>query len=141
MWRVVLTGFLALILLPALLAGAGGARAGDEAVAAQQVIRSQDQALSRDDAAAAFSYAAPGIAMIYRDADTFFAMVRLAYAPVYRHRSFEFGTSRLDDGKIIQQVNIVDADGEAWEAIYTLEPQPDGSLKISGCMLRKAVDA
>lgn len=140
MRRVVLAVLLALILLPALV-GAGGACAGDEAVAAQQVIRAQDQALSRDDASAAFSYAAPGITKIFRDADTFFSMVRLAYAPVYRHRSFEFGTSRLDDGKIIQQVNIVDADGEAWEAIYTLEPQPDGSLKISGCMLRKAVDA
>jgi hypothetical protein len=25
-----------------------------------------------------------------------------------------------------------------WEALYTLERQPDGSIKISGCVLVKA---
>jgi hypothetical protein len=28
-----------------------------------------------------------------------------------------------------------------WEALYTLELQPDGSLKISGCTLLKAGQA
>jgi len=28
--------------------------------------------------------------------------------------------------------------GEAWEARYTLERQPDGSLKITGCSLLKS---
>jgi hypothetical protein len=43
------------------------------------------------------------------------------------------------DGKIKQQVHIVDADGAAWEALYTLEPQSDGTLKIASCILSKAV--
>ena len=43
------------------------------------------------------------------------------------------------DGKIYQEVHIIDADGEAWEALYTLESQGDGSVKIGGCVLKKAV--
>jgi hypothetical protein len=35
----------------------------------------------------------------------------------------------------------VDADGEAWEALYTLERESDGSLKVVGCVLIKAGQA
>jgi len=45
------------------------------------------------------------------------------------------------DGTIAQRVHIIDANGEAWEALYTLEQQPDGSLKITGCSLLKAGQA
>ncbi len=65
-------------------------------------------------------------------------MVRSGYAPVYRHRSFEFGKSGVVDGKISQLVNIIDDKGESWDALYTLERQADGSLKITGCTLLKA---
>jgi hypothetical protein len=61
--------------------------------------------------------------------------------PVYRHKSFEFGEARVADGTIAQRVHIIDANGEAWEALYTLEQQPDGSLKITGCSLLKAGQA
>ena len=54
------------------------------------------------------------------------------YPPVYRHKSFEFGEARAAGGQIAQRVHIVDDNGEAWEALYTLEQQPDGSLKIYG---------
>jgi hypothetical protein len=68
-------------------------------------------------------------------------MVQQGYAPIYRHKSFEFGEARVADGMIAQRVHIIDADGEAWEALYTLEQQPDGSLKITGCSLLKAGQA
>ena len=64
-----------------------------------------------------------------------------SYAPVYRHKSFEFGEARSEGGRIAQRVHIIDANGEAWEALYTLEQQPDGSLKITGCSLLKAGQA
>jgi hypothetical protein len=131
-----------LILLAALLIGlAAPAFAADDVTAAQSVIRSQEQAFSRDDFAAAYSYAAPAIQGIFPDAETFMAMVRNSYAPVYRHKSFEFGEARVADGKVAQRVHILDADGVPWEALYTLEQQPDGSLKITGCMLLKAGQA
>jgi hypothetical protein len=131
-----------LILLAALLIGLGApARAADDVAAAQSVIRSQEQAFGRDDFAAAYAHAAPAIQSIFPDAETFMAMVRRSYAPVYRHKSFEFGEARVADGKIAQRVHILDAEGVPWEALYTLELQPDGSLKITGCMLLKAGQA
>jgi hypothetical protein len=132
----------ALVLLFAFLIGlASHACAADDVAAAQGVIRSQVEALGRDDAATAYSYAAPGIQGMFPQADIFLFMVQQRYAPVYRHKSFEFGESAASDGKIAQRVHIVDADGVPWEALYTLEWEPDGSLKISGCVLLKAGQA
>jgi hypothetical protein len=132
----------AFILLAALLIGlASPARAADDVAAAQSVIRSQAEAFARDDAAAAYSYAAPAIKGIFPQADIFMSMVQQGYAPVYRHKSFEFGEARVADGTIAQRVHIIDAKGEAWEALYTLEQQPDGSLTIAGCSLLKAGQA
>ncbi len=129
----------ALFLLAALLISlAAPARAADDVAAAQGVIRSQVEAFSRDDAAAAYSHAAPAIQEIFPQADIFMSMVRNSYAPVYRHKSFDFGEARVADGTIVQRVHIVDAEGIPWEALYTLELQPDGSVKITGCVLLKA---
>jgi hypothetical protein len=131
-----------LVLLVAFLIGlAISACAADDVASAQSVIRSQVEAFGRDDAATAYSYAAPAIRDIFPQADTFMAMVRNSYAPVYRHKSFEFGEARVSDGKIAQQVHIIDADGIPWEALYTLELEPDGSVRISGCVLLKAGQA
>jgi hypothetical protein len=131
-----------LILMIALLIGVSApVSAADDVAAAQGVIRAQEQALGRDDAAAAYSYAAPAIRQLFPQADIFMSMVQNSYTPVYRHKSFEFGEARSADGQIAQRVHIVDANGEAWEALYTLEAQADGSLKITGCSLLKAGQA
>ena len=131
-----------ILLLAVILIGlAYPACAGDDVAAAQGVIRSQAEAFSRDDAAAAYSYAAPAIHDLFPQADTFMAMVQRSYAPVYRHRSFEFGEARVEGNWIAQRVHIVDANGEAWEALYTLEQQADGTFKITGCSLLKAVQS
>ena len=115
--------------------------AADDVAAAQSVIRAQEQAFGRDDAAAAYSHAAPAIRQIFPQADIFLQMVQQGYPPIYRHKSFEFGEARAADGQIAKRVHIVDANGETWEALYTLEQQPDGSLKITGCSLLKAGQA
>jgi hypothetical protein len=116
------------------------ARAADVA-AAQNVIRAQEQAFARGDAAAAYSHAAPELRQIFQQAEIFMQMVQQSYPPVYRHQSFEFGQAKVADGYVAQRVHIVDDKGEAWEALYTLEQQPDGSLKITGCSLLKAGQA
>jgi hypothetical protein len=128
-----------LVLIFALLAGAS-ARADDVATA-QDIIRAQEQAFGRDDARAAYSYAAPAIREIFPAPDIFMSMVQNGYPPVYRHKSFEFGDSKSEGSRIAQHVHIIDANGEAWEALYTLEQQPDGSYKITGCSLLKAGQA
>jgi hypothetical protein len=109
-----------LILLAALLIGLSTpACAADDIATAQNVIRSQEQAFSRDDPAAAYSHAAPAIKGIFPDAETFMAMVRNSDAPVYRHKSFEFGEARVADGKIAQRVHILDTEGGSMgSAVY-----------------------
>lgn len=124
------------VLVAMLMSLVAQARAGDDVTAAQTIIRSQEQAFAHDDADTAYSYAAPAIHRMFPDADTFMAMVRRGYAPVYRHKSFEFGEGRAADGKIAQTVRIIDADGNPWDALYTLEQQADGSWKITGCVLK-----
>jgi Domain of unknown function (DUF4864) len=132
----------AFILLTALLIGLmAPARAADDMATAQGVITSQVEALGRDDAATAYSYAAPAIQDMFPAPDVFLSMVQRNYTPVYRHKTFEFGEAKVADGQIAQRVHILDADGEAWEALYTLEQQPDGSLKIVGCLLIKGGQA
>lgn len=121
-----------------LVAGSVVALCADDTARARDVIRGQEQALGRDDANAAYGFAAAGIQTIFPQVDAFMEMVRKSYAPIYRHRSFEFGDGKLEEGKIVQRVLIVDADGVTWEAIYTLETQGDGDLRISGCVLVKA---
>ena len=115
------------------------AAAEEDLTAGQAVIRSQEEAFSRDDAAAAYTFAAPSIQSMFQTPDTFMFMVRNGYAPVYRHRSFVFGEAKTYEGQIYQKVHIIDANGDAWEALYTLEPQADGTFKISACVLKKAV--
>ena len=131
----------ALVLLVVFLIGLGSPAFADDVAAAQSVIRAQEQAFGRGDAIAAYSHAAPAIQQIFPQADIFLQMVQQAYPPVYRHKSFEFGEARAAGGQIAQRVHIVDDNGEAWEALYTLEQQPDGSLKITGCSLLKAGQA
>ena len=130
-----------LVLLLALIFHWATPAFADDVSAAQNVIRAQEQAFSRDDAAAAYSHAAPEIRQIFPQADIFLQMVQQAYPPVYRHKSFEFGEARAAARPIAQRLHIVDANGETWEAMDTLEQQPDGSLKITGCSLLKAGQA
>jgi len=112
--------------------------AEDDVAAAQAVISSQVEAIGRDDAETAYSFATPGIHDMIADAQAFLGMVREHYAPIYRHKGFRFGEAGVSDDTIAQEVHIIDADGVPWEALYTLERQPDGSIKISGCVLMKA---
>lgn len=128
-----------IFLIACLIGPVAFAASAEDIDAAQSIISAQEQAFARDDAATAYSFASPTLQSYFRNPDGFMYMVRNGYAPVYRHRSFVFGEARIVDGKILQDVQIVDADGVAWDALYTLETQADGSLKISACILKKAV--
>jgi hypothetical protein len=133
------TAGVAALLIAYLIATCGLAAGADDIGPARSIISAQEQAFARDDAATAYGFAAPGIQSFYRSPDGFMFMVRNSYAPVYRHRSFVFGEVKVLEGKIYQDVQIIDADGAAWDALYTLETQADGNLKISACILKKAV--
>src|SRR5260370_7727774 len=118
------------LLLASLFLNTPPAFAADDIATAQNVIRSQEQAFSHDDAAAAYSYAAPAIQQMFRQPDIFMYMVQNNYAPVYRHKSFEFGEARAADGQIAQRVHIIDPTRKPWAAPYTLDHHPHASLNI-----------
>lgn len=105
--------------------------------AIQGVIERQLQAFLADDGATAYSFAAPNITAMYPSADSFMAMVRQGYPPVYRPRSYQFGELKETSGALEQHVELVDGDGNFWTAVYTIRQQPDGSWKITGCYLAK----
>ena len=66
----------AIVLLLVFLFGVTAPAFADDVAAAQGVIRAQEQAFSRDDAAAAYSHAAPEIRQLFPQADIFMQMVR-----------------------------------------------------------------
>ena len=123
-----------------LIAAIAPLHAGDDLADAQTVITTQAEAFARDDGTAAYAQAAPLVQQIFPQVDAFMEMVRSGYAPIYRHKSFEFVRGGASEGKITQLVSIVDDKGVSWEALYTLERQADGLLKITGCTLLKASD-
>jgi hypothetical protein len=104
----------------------------------QGVISDQLQAFRADDGPLAYGFAAPVIKQIFPSPDVFMDMVKRGYQPVYRPQSFRFGQVEPDSaGHLIQHVTILGPDGFTYDAIYTMERQPDGSWQISGCRLVK----
>ena len=119
------------------------ALAGDDSSAAPKaraLIERQFDALARDDAPGAYALAAPAIKTKFADPEGFMAMVRDKYAPVYRHRSVEFGEAEDDGDRISQVLTIVDNDNKVWKALYELARQPDGTWLITGCVLIRAAE-
>jgi hypothetical protein len=113
------------------------AQSDADRAAVQSVIEQQIQAFLRDDGTTAYSFAAPTIKPMYPTVEAFMAMVRQGYPQVYRPRSHEFGDLTLKSGYLEQSVDIVDAQGDFWTAVYTLRQEADGTWKISGCYLLK----
>jgi hypothetical protein len=116
------------------------ALADDAALAAARAtISAQIEAFRADDSAAAYSHAAPSIRRIFPNQDAFMRMVRQGYAPVHRPRSYGFGRGESDgSGSVVQRVELVGPDGRGYEAVYTLELQPDGHFRITGVHLRES---
>ncbi len=128
---------LAFVLVAAAVSPAAGADAlsEEDGRAVRAAIAGQLAAFARDDAEAAFAFAAPGIQAKFGNPSTFIAMVRAAYRPVYRPREVSFRELRLSGALPVQEVLVVDADGVAFLALYPMQRQPDGTWRIAGCVL------
>ena len=105
--------------------------AGERAV--RTVVRGQLDALARDDAVKAFSFAAPNVRQAVGSAAAFLAMVQRGYPVVYRPASVAFLKPESEGDQAIQRVRMVDGAGDAWLAIYSLQLQKDRSWRITGC--------
>ena len=128
-----------LLVLLALLGFSVPAAAFSEAdrAAVQSTIEQQLQAFLRDDGATAYSFAAPTIKQMFPTVESLMDMVRQVYKPVYLPPSHSFGDLKEEPGYLTQSVDIVDAEGGYWTAIYTLRQDADGTWKITGCYLVK----
>ncbi|MEY8877323.1 MAG: DUF4864 domain-containing protein [Leptothrix sp. (in: b-proteobacteria)] len=143
---------LALGLLAPLVAQAKPLAEAD-ARAVRQVVEAQLDALARDDAERAFSYASASIRAQFADAGQFMAMVRSGYPMVVRPAAAAFfqadATDVATDGaasaqaaaapavqQIVNQiVQLRDRDGRLWLANYLLERQGADGWRISGCVV------
>ncbi|AWN38629.1 DUF4864 domain-containing protein [Methylobacterium radiodurans] len=127
------------VILSALLLTPAAAIDEADRTAARGVITRQVEAFGRDDAATAYDQAAPGIRTLFPTPEVFLGMVRTNYAPVYRHRTFVFGTAEDSGGTgLLQSVAIQDIYGVDWTAEYSLERQSNGQWRIAGCRLTKS---
>jgi hypothetical protein len=126
------------VLLAATLLLANAAFAGEAEIrAAQRTIEAQLKAFQAGDGERAYSYAAPSIKRIFPTVETFMGMVESGYMPVRRPRDFAFGkVEEIGPNSVIQQVLMTGPDGKEYEAVYTLELQPDGVYRITGVSLR-----
>lgn len=105
--------------------------------AAQSSIEAQLKAFLADDNATAYSYAAPNVKKVFPTLDIFMNMVTSGYKPVQKPQSYYFGKFEWMSGTTIaQQVLLVGPDGKDYEALYTLELQPDGVWRITGVSLK-----
>jgi len=122
---------MALLLPSALFAGDADIKA------AQGTIEAQLKAFQAGDGELAYSYAAPGIKRIFPTPDIFMGMVESGYQPVRNPRNYSFGkVQEMGAGSIVQQVLITGPDGKEYEAVYTLELQPDCVYRITGVSLK-----
>ncbi len=107
----------------------------------RSIVTSQLNAFKADNSAAAYSFAAPKVTQIFPNAEIFMTMVQHGYPPVYRNEKFSFGLTTTDQfGRPVQHVTIRTGDGKAYEALYAMELEPDGTWKIAGCTLTEIAE-
>lgn len=99
------------------------------------VVEGQLAALARDDAPKAFSFAAPNVREALGTAPVFLAMVRRNYPVLYRPSSVAFLKPEGKDDQVIQRVQMQDASGNAWLAVYSLQRQKNKAWRITGCQV------
>jgi hypothetical protein len=102
----------------------------------QRIISAQISAFRADDGPTAYSFAAPVVRNIFPTPEIFMSMVKRGYSPVYRPQSFSFTEALIDPmGRPTQKMLVVGPNGKTYEALYSMEKQPDGTWRISGCTL------
>jgi Domain of unknown function (DUF4864) len=121
------------------LAMTPAAQAADIGVAQSKqmraVVQAQLAAFAADDAKRAFSFAAPAIRKMFGTPENFIAMVRTSYPVVYRPASVSFLKPVVVDGRFVQAVQLTDAEGGVWLALYQMQRQKNGRWLVEGVHL------
>jgi hypothetical protein len=106
-----------------------------DAQAIHDVVQSQLDAFSEDDASRAFSLATEHMRALIGTPDRFLQMIKDQYPPVYRNRLALFSQPERIDGHTVIIVRLTDSDNLVWLAVYELAREADGAWKIEGCNL------
>jgi len=135
--------FFCWLLLSFAAAGASAAEevGAEDRRAVRTVIEAQLKAFAANDAAAAYSYASPGIRTQFKDAATFMEMVRSSYPMMIGPTGTSFFVPEWGAGVILQGVQIRDREGRYWRALYEMQRQPDLRWRINGCIIIEDDDA
>ena len=134
-WVARMARWLAAAAAAVLLSAPALALSDTEEEGVRAVVQAQLAALARDDAVAAYSFAAPNVRESVKSAAQFMAMVRNSYPAIYRPASTAFLKPEDHHGQVIQRVQLVDESGTAWLALYSLQRQKDQSWRITGCQV------
>lgn len=134
-----------LLATASLLAGLGGpwwasAWAIDDittadAIAIHEVVESQLEALSNDDAVSAFELATPEKRMLIGSPDNFLRLIKEEYNPIYRHQRVIFAQPEVINGDAIQVVRVTDGNSRVWVAVFWMQQGEDSAWRIDGCQL------
>lgn len=132
------------IAMACLLAGLAGSCLADaqpstinstDAAAIHEVVQSQLDALSNDDAVRAFELTTPEKRMLIGSAENFLQLIKDEYAPIYRYQRAIFSSPEMVDGDAVQIVRVTDSSSRVWLAIFWMQQEEDRSWKIDGCEL------
>ena len=140
--RLLALALAAMVLGLPLAASVRAAAANDDSVLAdaewqaiKHTISEQLAALKAGNAGKAFAHASPSIRQQFGSAANFLAMVRTAYGALIAARYTVFLEGAIIEGSVIQPLRLVAPDNSVQVALYTMQKQPDGRWKISGCVL------
>lgn len=122
-----------LVAFQALLPAQAAALSVKDEKAVQTVVQSQLAAFASGDANKAFSYAVPELRKTIGNASAFMEMVKNGYPVVYRPASVAFLKPEGSGDDAVQRVQMLDASGASWLAVYSLQRQKDKTWRISGC--------
>ncbi len=114
---------------------AAAALSAREETNVRAVIQAQLKAFAADNARAAFALATPALQTRFGTPETFMAMVRSSYPVVYAPGHVAFLKPEVQQGEVIQRVQMTDQQGKAWLAVYSLQQQKGKDWRISGCVV------
>ena len=119
--------------LQALIPAHAEALSAKDEKAVQTVVQNQLAAFAKDDADKAFSYAAPELRKTIGSSAAFIAMIKNSYPVVYRPASVAFLKAEVSGDGVVQRVQMLNASGTSYLAVYSLQRQKDKTWRISGC--------
>lgn len=89
-----------------------------DAIAINEVVQSQLEALSNDDAASAFELTTQEKRMLIGTPDNFLRLIKEEYNPIYRYQRVILSRPEVVDGDAIQLARVTDGNSRVWVAVF-----------------------